>query len=79
MSSSSDIVKSITGKIESISPIVLEGNTHYYICLENEEEIFDVALSDSSLIQIVRYQAGDAITLEYLEGYGLNQVRAIKS
>lgn len=79
VSSSSDIVKSITGKIESISPIVLEGNTHYYICLENEEEIFDVALSDSSLIQIVRYQAGDTITLEYLEGYGLNQVRAIKS
>lgn len=79
VSSSSDIVKSITGKIESISPIVLEGNTHYYICLENEEEIFDVALSDSSLIQIVRYQAGDTITLEYLEGYGLNEVRAIKS
>ena len=79
VSSSSDIVKSITGKIESISPIVLEGNTHYYICLENEEEIFDVALSDSSLIRIVRYQAGDTITLEYLEGYGLNEVRAIKS
>lgn len=79
VSSSSDIVKSITGKIESISPIVLEGNTHYYICLENEEEIFDVALSDSSLIQIVRYQKGDTITLEYLEGYGLNEVRAIKS
>lgn len=79
VSSSSDIVKSITGKIESISPIVLDGNTHYYICLENEEEIFDVALADSSLIQIVRYQAGDTITLEYLEGYGLNEVRAIKS
>lgn len=79
VSSSSDIVKSITGKIESISPIVLDGNTHYYICLENEEEIFDVALADSSLIQIVRYQTGDTITLEYLEGYGLNEVRAIKS
>lgn len=78
VSSSSDVGKSVTGKIESISPVVLEGNTHYYICLENKEDIFDVALSDSSLIQIVRYQTGDTITLEYLEGYGLNEVRAIK-
>lgn len=78
VSGSSDIGKTITGKIESISPVVLEGNTHYYICLENKEDIFDVALSNDSLIQIVRYQAGDTITLEYLEGYGLNEVRAIK-
>ncbi|MDE7286671.1 MAG: CvpA family protein, partial [Lachnospiraceae bacterium] len=78
VSSSSDLGKSVTGKIESISPIVLEGNTHYYICLENKEDIFDVNLADSSLIQIVRYQTGDTITLEYLEGYGLNEVSAIK-
>ncbi len=78
VSSAADLEKSVTGKIESISPIVLEGNTHYYICLENKEDIFDIDLSDTSLIQIVRYQAGDTITLEYLEGYGLNEVRGIK-
>ena len=78
VSSAADLGKSVTGRIESISPIVLEGNTHYYICLENKEDIFDINLSDTSLIQIVRYQAGDTITLEYLEGYGLHEVRGIE-
>lgn len=71
-------VKSITGIIESISPIVLEGNTHYYICLENSEDIFDVDMQDISLIQIVKYQTGDRITFEYLDGYGLDTVKNIK-
>lgn len=70
--------KSITGKIESISPVVLEGNTHYYICLENSEDIFDIDMQDTSLIQIVKYQVGDTVAFEYLEGYGLDQVTNIK-
>lgn len=70
--------KSVTGRIESLTPVVLEGNSHYYICLENQEGIFDVDLSDTSLIQIIRCKAGDRITLEYVEGYGLHEVRAVK-
>lgn len=66
--------KSVTGKIESISPIVLEGNTHYYICLEGQEDIYDIDMSNAELIQIVRYKAGDSITIQYSEGYGLNEV-----
>lgn len=78
MGSSEDMGKSVTGKIESISPVVLGGNTHYYICLENKEDIYDIDMSDTDLIQIIRYQAGDTITIEYLEGYGLHEVRGIK-
>ncbi|GFI70082.1 hypothetical protein IMSAG249_01909 [Lachnospiraceae bacterium] len=70
--------KTVTGKIESISPVVLEGNTHYYVCLENQSDIFDINLTDTSLIKIVRFQIGDTITLEYQEGYGLNEVKALK-
>ncbi len=70
--------KSVSGKIESVTAIVLDGNTHYYICLENQEDIFDVDLSDTSLISIIRYQLGDEITLEYVEGYGLHEVKAVK-
>lgn len=69
---------SVSGKIESITPIVLEGNSHYYICLENQEDIFDVDLSNTSLISIIRCQVGDQITLEYTKGYGLHEVKAIK-
>lgn len=78
VSNSLDMGKSVTGEIENISPVVLEGNTHYYICLENKEDIYDIDMSDADLIQIIRYQAGDTITIEYLEGYGLHEVRGIK-
>ena len=66
--------KSVTGKIESISPVVLDGNTHYYICLENQEDIFDINMADPQLIKIVKYKVGDSITIQYAEGYGLNEV-----
>lgn len=78
VSSLAETVKSVTGRIESISPVVLEGNTHYYICLENSEDIFDIDMRDTTLIKIIKYQIGDTVTFEYMEGYGLDQVKAIK-
>lgn len=78
ISSQAEDLKSITGKIASVSPIVLEGNTHYYICLENSGDIFDIDMREISLIGIVKYQPGDIVTFEYEEGYGLNQVKEMK-
>ena len=74
VSESASAGKSVSGKIESISPVVLEGNTHYYLCLEGREDIYDIDMSNAALLQIIRYQEGDSITLEYREGYGLNEV-----
>lgn len=53
------------GKIASIAPVVIEGTTHYYICLEKSDEIFDVNLSDTTLVDVVRYAVGDMISFEY--------------
>lgn len=53
------------GKIASIAPIVIEGTTHYYICLEKSDEIFDVNLSDTTLVDVVKYAVGDMISFEY--------------
>ena len=78
VSESADSQLSVSGKIQSISPIVLEGNTHYYVCMENSEDIFDIDMSEETLIGIVRYNVGDMITLKYVEGYGLNAVRGIE-
>lgn len=78
VSSSSNVGKTVRGKIESISPIVLEGNTHYYICLENKKDVYDINMSDTSLLGILRYKPGDSITMEYLEGYGLHEVQKIQ-
>lgn len=61
----SDIFETITGKISAIAPVVIEGNTHYYIALENSDRLFDVNMSDENLIAIIRYQVGDMIELTY--------------
>ena len=72
-----ELYKEIFGKIKTISPIVLEGTTHYYLCLENNEDIFDLDMSETSLISIVKYQVGDSISFKYEEGYGIHEVKEI--
>ena len=64
-SETSGIYEKAKGKIASIAPVVVEGNTHYYICLEKSEEIFDVNVADTTLVEIVKYKAGDMVTFEY--------------
>ena len=58
---------SVSGTIESCVPIVLENNTHYYVCIEGSDIIFDVDMSKEDLIGIIRYQTGDEITIYYEE------------
>ncbi len=77
VSRNADTLKSVSGKITAIAPVVLEGNTHYYICLEQVQDVFDVDLSEEKLIGIIRYREGEHITLSYTEGYGLNSVKEI--
>ncbi|MDD2972843.1 MAG: CvpA family protein [Lachnospiraceae bacterium] len=67
-------VKTITGKITAIAPIVLEGNTHYYVCVDGSEDIFDMDMANQELIGIVKYHEGDMITLGYNDELGLNPV-----
>ncbi len=69
---------SISGKITAMAPIVLDGTTHYYICVAGSEEIFDIDLSKEELISIIKYQVDDMIKLSYTEGYGLHKVIEIK-
>lgn len=55
----------ITGRIKKIAEGVVDGNSHYYILLENNDSIFDVSVVD--YIDILRYNVGDMITLTYTE------------
>lgn len=74
-----EIYETVTGKITAIAPVVIEGNTHYYVALENNELMFDVDLSDQKLIGIIRYQAGDQIQMTYTpEESGLQLVTEIR-
>ena len=77
VSQNKDALKQISGKITAIATVVLEGTTHYYLCMEGSEDIYDVDMSEEALIGIIRYGEGDRISVSYTEGYGLHEVEEI--
>jgi hypothetical protein len=66
----------MTGTIETIAPVVLDGNSHYYVVLDGQDLIFDIDVSEFP--QIIRYQAGDRISMEYLSGTALQTVTGLE-
>ena len=53
----------ISGRIAGITPIVQEGNTHYYVELEGDRRLFDILVAEN--LEILRKEIGDTVTLEY--------------
>lgn len=68
-------VLSITGRITKIAQAVVEGNSHYYVMVEGSDDIFDVSVVD--FIDILRYEVGQEITMEYQEGGTANVVLSL--
>lgn len=69
--------KKITGEIKRMAQGVIDGNTHYYIVLENHEDmIFDVPITD--FLGIVKYDVGDRITINYNEEKPANSVVSVE-
>ena len=69
-------VQTITGKITKIAQAVVDGNSHYYLMLEGSDEIFDVSVAD--YINVIRYDVGQEVSLEYKEGDTTNTVLSVK-
>ncbi len=69
-------IASIEGVITRIAQGVIDGNSHYYIMVEGSDEIFDVSVVD--YINIIRYEVGDEIKMEYKEGEQANTVLSIE-
>lgn len=67
---------SITGKITKIAQGVVNGNSHYYIMVEGSEEIFDISVVE--FIDIIKYEIGQEISLEYKIGEKTNVVTKIE-
>lgn len=78
VSQNAEDYKSVSGEITAIAPIVIEGTTHYYVCISSTDDIYDVDMSKEELLTIIRYQIGDRVTLKYTEGYGLHSVQEIE-
>ncbi len=53
------------GKIASIATAVIEGNSHFYITLEGDSNIYDCPLP--TLIEVVGFGVGDTVELSYFE------------
>lgn len=64
-----------SGTIEAAAAVVLDGNTHYYLTLQGDDRIYDVAVQEFP--EIIRYQAGSPVTLEYQPGEKVNQVTSL--
>ena len=62
----------MTGQITKIAQGVIEGNSHYYIMVEGSDDIFDVSVVD--YIDVIRFDVGDEVTIEYKEGEETNTV-----
>lgn len=75
-SSASGMGMEVKAAIEKISPVVIEGNSHYYITLVGKDGIFDVDVS--SYPEIVTYDVNDVIGFTYLEGTKLCEVTGIQ-
>ncbi|HJF63276.1 MAG TPA: Tat pathway signal sequence [Gordonibacter urolithinfaciens] len=63
------------GTIAHIAQAVVEGNSHFYVKLDDGSSIYDFALPE--LIEIVGYKEGDAITFTYVEAEPTNPVEEI--
>ena len=50
-----------TGTISLISPVVLDGNSHYYIMLNGDGTLYDCPVAN--VVDIVRFKEGDSVTL----------------
>lgn len=50
-----------TGAISLISPVVLDGNSHYYVMLNGDGTLYDCPVAN--VVDIVRFKEGDSVTL----------------
>ncbi len=77
-SSSTKSDSSATGTISLISPVVLDGNSHYYVMLNGDDTLYDCPIA--TVTDIVRYKEGDTITLNFASSGGnLVSVESVSS
>ena len=62
----------ISGKITKIAQAVLDGNSHYYLMLEDSDAIYDVSVAD--IIDVIKCELGEQVTVTYKEDKDVNTV-----
>ena len=59
-------METVSGKIKRVAQAVIDGNSHFYVVLENKYLVFDIPVTEYP--EIVKYDVGDTLTIEYTEG-----------
>ena len=70
------VLDDITGLITKITEVTVEGNTHYYLKLDNSDQLFDVDVPNN--ISVLNYTVGSTISLTYKSGSSYNTVIKIQ-
>ena len=65
-SSAAKETKTITGAITKVAQGVVDGDSHFYVMVEGSDEIFDVSVVN--FIDIIKYDGGQQVTMEYQAG-----------
>lgn len=64
-----------TGIIRSMTQAVMDGNSHFYVTLNDSKAIYDFALP--GMLDIVAYKEGDQISFTYIPSDSTNSVQEI--
>lgn len=67
--------QAITGTITKIAQAVIDGNSHYYVMLNNSDDIFDITIGN--VIDMLKYDVGSIVTFSYKKGVDCNTVISI--
>ncbi len=58
-------LRTLEAVVTSISTAVIEGNTHYYIQVENSDHIFTASIQTDNILAVIK--AGDTISIKYID------------
>lgn len=67
---------SVSGKVKRIAQSVVDGNSHYYILLEGDDNIYEASVKD--VVSVILLEEGDNVTIEYSVGKNMNKVSLIQ-
>ncbi|MDR1017451.1 MAG: CvpA family protein [Lachnospiraceae bacterium] len=70
-------IETTEGSVEKITPIVVDGNSHYYITLKGDTKIYDISIV--SFPESINLANGDKVTIEYQPGEKINTILTLKS
>lgn len=62
----------VTGVIEKIVSVVVDGNTHFYIMLTDDSNVYDVDVTE--FVNMISYEVGDEISIEYADMGDLKEI-----